>query len=153
MEKQRFVEYFLCDALRLAEHFAKVHGGKISEGIGDTSLFPCPPKYDVKSNDIRFLRVEGEKCFEIGFISQDDPPAEASKHRNKYIHRVLVGEELRRARLKSGMSINEVADRSGYRPHTLEMVEQGRYDFDIAQLGTVLDAIGARVSITLDEEE
>ncbi len=147
MEKQRFIEYYFCDALRLAEHFANVYDGTISEGIGDASGFPVPPKFGFKSNDVRFLRVEGKKDFEIGFISQETPPAEAIKHRNKSIHRVLVGEELHRVRIDLGLSLKEVADRSGFRPHSLEMVEQGRYDFDIAQLGTILDAIGARVKI------
>ena len=150
MEKRRFIEYYFCDALRLAQHLAEVHEGTISEGIGDSSLFPVPPKFGFSSPDVRFLRVEGNQDFEIGFVSQDNPPADAIKHRNKSLYRVLVGEELRKARKEKGLSLKEVADKSGFRSHSLEMVEDGRYDFDIAQLGTILDAIGAKVKIVLD---
>ena len=154
MEKRRFIEYYFCDALRLAQHLAERYGGTISEGIGDASNFPMPPKFGFKSDDVRFLRVEGKISAEVGFISQDVPPAEAVKHRNKSLYRVLVGEELQRMRLEKGLTLDEVAEKSGFRSHSLGRVEEGRYDFDIAQLGTILDAMGAGIKIiSLDQEE
>lgn len=152
MDKQRFVEYYFCDAMRLALHLAGKYDGVISEGIGNACEFPIPDRFNTGSEDLRFLRVEGVRDFEVGFVSQDVPPSDAIKHRNKSLYRLLVGEELKRFRQSRGISLKDAAQKSGFRMHSLEMVEEGRYDFDIAQLGAILDAIGARVKIT-DRDE
>ena len=149
METIRFTEYYLCDAIRLASHFAEKYGGSISEGIGDSSLFPNPPKTGAfSSQDVRFARVDGgSQSFGVAFVSEDEPPIGERKYRNKSLYRVLVGEEIRRFRTERGMSLKEVADKSGFREHSLERLEEGRFDFDIAQLGVVLDALGGKVRI------
>lgn len=145
METQYFTEYYLVDALRLASHFAERYNGTITEGIGDAALFPQQGK-GFPSEDTRFIRVEcKDRIYAVAFTSEEEPTE--LKHRNKSLYRVLVGEEVRQAREKRGMSIEEVAEKSGFRPHSIGRIEEGRWDFDIPQLGLILDAMGATLKI------
>lgn len=149
MDAFYYTEYYLVDALRLARHFAEKNDGVLSEGIGVAKPFPAPPKTgEFPSGDVRFVRVECQDAmYCVAFVSEDDPPAGERKFRNKSLYRVLVGEEIRRCRQLKGMSLREVADKSGFRVHSLERIEEGRWDFDIAQLGVIVDALGAEVKI------
>ena len=148
METLYYTEYYLVDAIRLADHFAE-SGGRISEGIGDSSLFPKPPKTgEFPAGEVRFVRVEvGDRTYAVAFITNNDPPAGEWKYRNKSLYRVLMGEQIKRCRERRGLSIEEVASISGFRPHSLVRIEEGRWDIDIAQLGVILDALAAQVRI------
>lgn len=142
MEIQRFHEKYLCDALRLATYLAEKYGASLSEGIGDSSKFPG--RFD--SGDVRFIRVsKGETLYEIAFSTEDAP--DHYKHRNKGIHRVMIGEEIKRVREAKGMSLEELADKTDFKAHSLLWIEQGRYDIDVAQLGIILDALGVKVTL------
>lgn len=144
MDIKRFSEYYLCDAIRLAQTL----GGEISDGIGNAWDFPLSPKArEIVGDDIRFLRVQGDDYYEIGYISSEKPKPENLKLRNKSIHRVLVGREIRRARLDLGLSIEKLAQKTNLRPHSLERIEEGRWDIDIALLGIILDALGKEIKI------
>ena len=149
MEVFYYTEYYLADALRLAQHFAERHEGKLSEGIGAAKPFPAPTKTgEFPSQDVRFIRVESpDRMYCVAFVSEDEPPASERKCRNKSLYRVLVGEEVRKAREGRGLSLEEVSEKSGFRPHSLQRIEEGRWDYDVAQLGVILDALGAKVKI------
>ena len=155
MEIQRFAEQYMSDALRLADYFAKRYDAKISEGIGNAEDFPFVPKQrDMIDDDVRFIRVEGE-CFygEIAFISTDTPLSSIElKHRNKTIYRVIVGEQLAAIREEKGISLEELAEKTGYRAHSLARIEEGRWDLDIHCLGQILDALGATIKIVRNDE-
>ena len=154
MEIQRFAESYMCDALRLAQYFAKRDDGRISEGIGHTDDFPYTPIDRSRlDSDTRFFRVESDTSYyEIGFVTSEEPAPVTEKNRNKSIHRVIVGSQIKAYRESLGLPLEEVASRSGFRPHSLARIEEGRWDMDIAQLGRILDAMGAMVSIVKSEE-
>ena len=135
---QRYAEPFLCDALRLAQHLAKRVNGQISEGIGHSGDFPG----EFESDDIRFLRVEGDDYFEVAFLYDEEPKKEDWKYRNKYYWRVLAGEKIKTFREKKGMPLGELSEITGLRVHALERIEDGRWDLSIVQLGSLLDALG-----------
>ena len=142
MEIQRFHEKYLCDALRLATYLAAREKATLSEGIGDSSRFPG--SFD--SDDVRFIRVSGgETLYEIAFTT-DEVPAHY-KHRNKGIHRVMIGEEIRRVREAKGMTLEELSAKTDFKAHSLLWIEQGRYDIDVAQLGIILDALGVKITL------
>ena len=144
-----FTENYLADAIRLARHFAEKYDGVLSEGIGVAKPFPAPPKTGAfLSVDVRFVRVEcRDRMYCVAFVSEDNPPVSERKYRNKSLYRVLMGEEIKAARERRGISLGEVAERSGFREHSLQRIEEGRWDFDMSQLGVILEAIGAKVKI------
>ena len=142
MEIQRFHEKYLCDAIRLASYLADKYGAAISEGIGDSSKFPG----NFDTDDIRFLRVEkGVTLYEIAYTTNETPTH--FKHRNKGIHRVMIGEEIKRVREERGLTLEELSEQTDFKPHSLMWIEQGRYDIDVTQLGIILDALGAKIRL------
>lgn len=149
MEVQRFTEHFLCDALRLAQHLAQKHNGSITEGMGVSDLFPFAPKEKDKVGDeVRFLRVEGADILaEIAFATSMEPREGDIKHRNKHIHRLAIGEEIQRVRKERGMTLEDLADRTGLRPYSIARIEDGRWDLDITQLGAIAEALGAKIHL------
>ena len=154
MEIQRFAECYMCDALRLAQYLAKRDGAQISEGIGPADDFPFTPKdRSCLDSDARFFRVESETSYcEIGFVTMEEPESDQTKHRNKSIFRVIIGDQIKSFREGMGMSLEELADKSCFRPHSLARIEEGRWDIDLAQLGRILDALGATLTIVKSEE-
>lgn len=145
MDIKRFTEPFFCDALRVAQYLAKKVNGRITEGIGDAAGFPGRER--IPSEEVRFLRVEGDDYYEVGFISQDEPTVEDRKLRNKSYWRIKVGDALKAYRESKGISLGELASATGYRVHSLARIEEGRWDMDIAQLGSLLDALGGDLYI------
>ena len=142
---KRYYEPFFCDALRLAAHLAEKYNSTITEGIGNSSDFNARAKID--SDEVRFLRVEG--VCEIGFSTTDEPTSEDTKYRNKSFWRVVFGERLKEAREKKGISIEELSEMTGFRDRSLERIEEGRWDADIAQIGNILDALGCTFNIDM----
>ena len=148
MEVQRFTEHYLADALRLASHFAERYNGTLSEGIGDAGIFPFPPKEIVNIDDARFVRVDGDGFnAEIAFVSSQEPKPGDAKIRNRSLYRVLVGEEIRRVRMEKGMTLERLSELSGLRAHSLQRIEEGRWDMDIRQLGWILEALGVTIKL------
>ena len=155
MEIQRFAEQYMCDAMRLANHFAKHYNAQISEGIGNAADFPFVPKQrDMLEEDVRFFRVEGDSFYgEIAFVTTDTPYSTLElKHRNKSLYRVIVGEQIAALREEKGMTLEEVAEMTGYRAYSLARIEEGRWDIDLPCLGHILDALGATIKLVKAEE-
>ena len=107
----------MCDAIRLATYLAEKHHATLSEGLGDVSSFPFPPReLDQIEDDVRFVRVEGNGYYaEVAFVTSDAPVG-GEKFRNKSIHRVMLGEEIKRVRNEKGMTYTELARMTGIRP-------------------------------------
>lgn len=144
---QRFVEYFLCDAIRLALYLG---GDKasLSDGIGNADDFPLIPKMREQiGDDIRFIRVDGKDYYEVAYITSDTPKPEDTKIRNKSIHRVEIGREIKRAREEQKLSLLDLAKRTNLRDYSLARIEEGRWDMDISLLGVILDALGKSIKI------
>ena len=147
MDIKRFSEHFLCDAMRLAI----LLGGEnatLSDGIGNSSDFPLVPKErDQVGEDIRFIRVEGEEYYEIAYVTNEQPTQWDSKIRNKSYYRVLVGREIHDARLSVGMTLSELSRKTNLREHSIQRIEEGRWDMDMAMLGLILDALNKTIKI------
>lgn len=146
MDTKRFAEHFRCDALRLA----LLLGGEdstYSDGIGNAFDFPLAPKQrEMLDDDIRFIRVEGEEYYEIGYVTDSTPLPKDTKYRNKSFHRVIVGREIRRARIAAGMPLSELAEKTNLREHSLMRIEEGRWDIDLSLLGVILDVLDKKIN-------
>mgnify|MGYP002626168216 CR=1 FL=1 len=135
----RFSEPFFCDALRLAQFLAERHNGTISEGIGRSENFPKNEKFP--SEDVRFLRVDGDEYYEIAFFYQDEPTEDDRKLRNKSFWRIRIGDTIRTKREEKCLSLKDLSDKIGLRVKALECIEQGRWEISIDQLGNICDAL------------
>ena len=155
MDIQRFAEQYMDDAMRLAKHFAVRYNAQISEGIGNADDFHFAPKQRaLLEEDVRIFRVEGDDFYgEVAFVFTDEPKTSLDrKHRNNSIHKVIVGEQITSFREKRGLSLEEMAAKVGYTPHSLARIEEGRWDIDLKQLGLLLDALGARIELVDSNE-
>ena len=145
METKRYVEHFRCDALRLA----MLLGGEnatYSDGIGISANFPLVPKQkEMVSDDIRFIRVDGDDYYEVGYVVDSMPGPRDSKYRNKSYHRVAIGREIRNAREEKNMSITDLAQKTNLREHSIVKIEDGMWDIDLSLLGVILDALGKTI--------
>ena len=147
MKAKRYVEHFLCDAVRLACYLGG-DGAKMSDGIGSADDFPMIPRErEQVGDDVRFIRVEGEEYYEIAYVSTETPRPEDKKIRNKSLYRVIFGRELKKARESSGVSLEELSKRTNLKEHSLEKIEEGRWDFDTTVMGNILFALGKTIKI------
>jgi transcriptional regulator with XRE-family HTH domain len=60
---------------------------------------------------------------------------------------LAVGRELRRARLRVGLSQQELASRLGVSPPYLSTIENGRSNTTVGQLSAIADALGVILEI------
>jgi transcriptional regulator with XRE-family HTH domain len=56
-------------------------------------------------------------------------------------HRALVGSRIRSAREAAGLSIPELAEKSGMKEYNLTKIEAGKYDFKIDALYAIAAAL------------
>lgn len=149
METKRFTEYYFEDALRLAQHFTEKHNATMTATQGSAAKFPLvggQPFPSEKLDVISVSKFDVTVC-EVAFISHDAPSEENRKYRNRSLYRVLVGEEIERVRREKNISLVELAEKTGFRPHSLQRIEEGRWDIDVAQLGVILDALGVEIHL------
>ena len=147
MDTKRFAEYYLCDAMRLAQ----LLGGEdatISEGMGNADDFPLIPRMrEQVGDDVRFLRSDGEDYYEVAYVSDSKPRPEDSKFRNKSYYRVVIGRGIKKARKEVGMTISQLSQLTNLREHSLLRIEEGMWDLDVSMLGVILDALRKTIKI------
>lgn len=146
-DTKRYAEYFLCDAIRLAQYLGG-EGAAISDGIGNADDFPLIPKMREQiGDDVRFVRVEGNEYYEVAFVSNKQPKPEDTKIRNKSLYRVMIGREIKKARIERRMTLSDLAERTNLRDYSLLRIEEGRWDLDISLLGVILNALDKEIKI------
>lgn len=65
-------------------------------------------------------------------------------------HRKEIGSRLREIRESQGLSLVEIAERSGIRPASVSKIEQGKFRVDLDVLHRIASAMGCRVDIVPD---
>lgn len=140
----KFTEYYYDDALRFAMYIKATQGGEIEIVQQDPEGFPTPPK------GCHFKeRIDCVKCgqFEIAYFAKRQSPDEDKKHINRNLYRYIVGEKLKEAREAKGLTLEDVAERSGFKPNNIRNIEQGRYGADIELFCRLLEAMGVNFYI------
>lgn len=148
MRIERYTELYLDDAMRLCKYIAK-EDGAISIGLADPSLFPDPPK-NIPWPDALYavtVRRDGETVAECAYLFMREDASEAGKFKNRWLISVMLGEEIRRARERRGLSQDQLAELTGYRPHSIDAMERGRYTMDIKLVGRLADALGCEIKL------
>ena len=62
-------------------------------------------------------------------------------------HRERIGASIRRLRTEKGMSLRELAEKSGVNHSNIVKIEAGRYNVSIDILNRICDALGAEIDI------
>lgn len=62
-------------------------------------------------------------------------------------HAEIVGWAMKCARLKAGLSREEVADRAGIKAMTIDKIEEGRFLANVVMLGRVAEAMGMEITL------
>lgn len=143
-----YSEVFLSDAMRLCQYIAGEDGAISVESLADTSDFPDFPDGIEKPSQGNMVVVTkgGEvvaQCL-YKFLKDDDGTL---KKRDRWLSRLMFGDEFRRAREEKGMSIGDVARLTGYRPHAIEMIERGRYELRLEPMYRLASAVGCIISL------
>lgn len=144
---QRFTEMYYDDAVRFAQYIQATEGGEIELVKEDTDGFPLPPKHKIFGNMVNCLKVRN---FEIAYLGQRRNPDDDKKHRNRNLYRYIMGQKIKEVRELSGMTLEELAEKSGYRPNNIRNIEMGRFNADIDTLCNIVEAMDAHFEVMKD---
>ena len=146
---ERYTETYLDDAMRLCQYIAG-DDGVISIEPADPVMFPIPLKGQEFPEQLFAVRVsrEGITVAECAYLTRRDDGEKDLKFRNRWLISLKLGDELRRARERSGLTLEDMAKRTGYSAHSVDAMERGRYNMDIKLLGRVADALGCDIVLS-----
>ena len=144
---QKFTETYYDDALRFAQYIQSVEGGEIEIVKEDSDGFPLPPKKHYFGDMVNCIRINN---FEIAYFERRENADEDKKHRNRNLYRYIMGQKLKEVRELSGMTLNELAAKSGYKPNNIRNIEAGRFSADIDTLCNIVEAMDAHIEIMKD---
>lgn len=65
-------------------------------------------------------------------------------------HRELVGTSLQDIRVQRGLTIEEVAEKTGLTSATIAKVEQGKFNYQIDTIGAICEALGVTIEIKFE---
>lgn len=144
---QKFTETYYDDALRFAKFIQATEGGEIEIVKEDSEGFPLPPKHRIFGNMVNCIKIRN---YEIAYFLQRKDEEDDKKYRNKTLHRFIIGQKLKEVRQLSGISLEELAGKSGYKPGNIRNIEMGRFGADVDTLCNILDAMDAHLEIMKD---
>ena len=144
---QKYTEIYYDDAVRFAQYIQATQGGEIELVKEDSEGFPVPPKYKVFGSMVDCLKINN---FEIAYFEQRKSPDDDKKHRNRNLYRFIMGQQIKEVRELSGISLEELAKKSGYKANNLRNVELGRFNADIDTLCNIVEAMDAHFEVIKD---
>lgn len=148
MRIERYTETFLDDAMRLCQYIAG-EDGTIRIVLADPNLFPEPVKDQEFPDQTYAVQVarDGVTVAECAYLKLREDGEEDLKHHNRWLTMVKVGNEIRIARERKGMTQEDLAEVSGFRPHSIDSMERGRYVMDVKVLGRLAEALGCEIKL------
>lgn len=144
---QRFTEMYYDDVVRFAQYIQATEGGEIELVKEDADGFPLPPKHKIFGNMVNCLKVRN---FEIAYLEQRRNPDDDKKHRNRNLYRYIMGQKIKEVRELSGITLEELAEKSGYKPNNIRNIEMGRFNADIDTLCNIVEAMDAHFEVMKD---
>lgn len=144
---QKFTEIYYDDAERFAVYLASVKNEEIEIVYDDAEGFPMPAKNMQFGEKVNCFKVGN---IEIAYLTKRKSPDEDKKHRNRSLYRYALGQMLKDARERMGITLEQLADTTGLKASNLRNIELGRYNVDIDVLGLIMDGIGCRLSVEFD---
>lgn len=144
---QRFTEMYYDDAVRFAQYIQATEGGEIELVKEDADGFPLPPKHKVFDNMVNCLKINN---FEIAYFEQRGHTGDDKKHRNRNLYRYIMGQKIKEVRELSGITMEELAERSGFGTSTIRNIESGRFSANIDVLCNIVEAMDAHLEVMKD---
>lgn len=144
---QKYTEIYYDDAVRFAQYIQATEGGEIELVKEDSDGFPIPPKCKVFGDMVNCLKINN---FEIAYFEQRKNADDDKKHRNRNLYRYIMGQKIKEVRELSGISLDELASRSGYKPNNLRNIEAGRFNADIDTLCNIVESMNAHFEVVKD---
>ena len=141
--------------MRLCKYIAGEEGVISIGPAGDVSAFPDAPKEMTLDENTYAVKVErqGEIVAECAYIRLREDGDVDAKYRNRWLISVMLGREIRAARERRGLSLEQLSELTGYRAHSIDSMERGRYNMDIKLLGRLADALGCEIALVDREGE
>lgn len=148
MRIEHYTETYLEDAMRLCKYIAG-ENGTISIVMADSVNFPEPVKGQEFPDPLYAVRVtkNGVTIAECAYLSMREDAEIDIKFRNRWLISVMLGDEIRTARERAKMTVEDLASSTGYNAHSIESMERGRYNMDIRLLGRLADAMGCEIRL------
>lgn len=143
----KFTELYYDDALRFAQYIQATQGGEIEIIKEDADGFPLPPKMRVFDNMVNCFKVRN---FEIAYLEHRKNSDDDKKHRNRNLYRYIMGQKIKEVRELSGITLEELSEKSGYKANNIRNIEMGRYNADIDTLCNIVDSMDAHFEIMKD---
>ncbi len=144
---QKYTEIYYDDAVRFAKYIQANYGGEIELVKEDAEGFPMPPKHKMFGVMVDCLKVLN---YEIAYFEQRKNPDDDKKHRNRNLYRFIMGQKIKEVRELSGMTLDELSERSGYKVGNLRNIELGKYNADIDTLCNIVEAMDAHFEVMKD---
>ena len=135
----KFTEIYFDDALRLAQFLSKRFNQDIKPVEMDSEGFPTPAKGEEFAERTQAL-VVGD--YAIAFFKKRANIDEDRKHRNKNLSRIMFGINMKAARERANMTLEDLADFTGYSVGNLRNIENGKYGVDIEIIAIIAAALG-----------
>lgn len=143
----KFTEIYYDDAERFALYLAAKNNEEIELVYEDSYGFPQPPKGVMLEDKVNCLKV-GD--VEIAYLQKRKSKFENWKRRNRSLYRYMFGQKFKDARERMGMTVEDLADKSGLKPANIRNIELGRYGADTEILGNLLESMGCHIEIVKD---
>lgn len=140
----KFTETYYDDAERFALYLSATTGDDVELVYDDSDGFPMPPKGMCFDPQVSCFKVGG---IEIAYLKKRKSPLEDLKHRNRTLYRYVMGQSLREARERAGMSLDDIAEKTGLKASNIRNVELGRYNADMDVMGNLLEAMDCHFEI------
>lgn len=145
----KFTETYYDDAERFALYLSSTIGEEIELVYDDSEGFPMPPKGMYLEEKVSCFKVG---AIEIAYLTKRKSPKDDLKHRNRSLYRYVMGQNLRDARERAGMTLDDIAAKSGLKASNIRNIESGRYNVDIDVLGNLVEAMDCHFEIRSNKE-
>ena len=135
---QRFTELYKDDAERLALYFSKRDDIEIVMITEKGADFPTPPKMRSMPDMVNAYKVG---YYEIAYLENERPEGEDLKYKDRNLARVMIGDKIRQLRKQRGITLDELAEKSGIKAGNIANIEAGRFNVAIDTLSNLCDAM------------
>lgn len=147
---------FKAETQRIAEYLAKEDGCSIKESSRDVSVFgknSCAriPADLTDVPTLELLNRNGDPRVVVGYIeSGDDPKVWKRGHK---LRSIILGRKIERAMKNQGVTIDELANRTGFRPWQIQSIIRGGYRLYSEELYLIVSALGCQLKIVDTEPD
>lgn len=147
---------FKAEAQRIAEYLAKEDGCSIKESTCDVSVFGKNNSARIPEDltdvpTLELLNRNGDSREMVGYIeSGDDPKIWKRGHK---LRSIILGRKIEKVMKSKGIKIEELAERTGFRPQQIKSIIRGSYRLYSEEFYLIVSALGCQLKIVDTEPD